>query len=433
MNRPAQILGYGDSRNDNALLFSMQLVVITLPFAEYVNTWAIAIMTLIWLLTSDFSKVGFLQMFKERRLGVFFILYFIWLLLGLLYTADIAEGLQDINSKLPFLIFPFIVLYNKQINAQILQGIIRAFYGSMFLISIYLLIQSWLQSQGNHNIPMDQVLNFFTYENLASSFGIQPIYLSMYMVFSFFAIIWDFYIDPLKQSNKVLKWFAGFCALYFYLLVIMLSSRMELLVLLFITFVGISYFDGYKAKKWFAVLLKMAAITSFTILLLASVPVNKVRYQEMIDIENDYTKNQYGGRSIRIQKWLNTLELISMHPLLGTGAGDMQMELQKLYKKNNLIVAYDSKFNPHNQYLQTWASSGLIGIFLLLGILFASFLYSLRSKHALFIATVLILSLSILTESMLQRQKGLVFFCFFLLLFSSHYFNNKNRDILPIE
>ena len=99
-----------------------------------------------------------------------------------------------------------------------------------------------------------------------------------------------------------------------------------------------AYFDGVKAKNWFTVLLKMVAIISVTVFLLASFPVNKVRYQEMIDIENDYTQNQYGGRSIRVQKWLNTLELISMNPFLGTGAGDMQEELQKLYKNVLLLM-----------------------------------------------------------------------------------------------
>jgi uncharacterized membrane protein YiaA len=38
---------------------------------------------------------------------------------------------------------------------------------------------------------------------------------------------------------------------------------------------------------------------------------------------------------------------------------------------------------------------------------------------------VLLLALSMLTESILERHKGVVFFAFFLLLFGAYYFNEN--------
>jgi O-antigen ligase len=428
MKRLALILGYGENVKDNLMLLSMQLVVITMPFVEHINSWAIGIMILAWLFTSNYSN--FLPAIKSRKLSIYFISYFVWLAVGLIYTQNIEGGIQDLILKLTFLIFPFILLFNKRINQHYLRGVIRVFYYTLFITSIYMLVAAWMHVSKLEDPTIAQALGYFTYEQFAATIGVQPIYLSMYMVFCFFAVIWDFFLDPRIGLTKAGKWIAGIWAFHFYMMVILLSSRMELLVLLFISFVGIGYYDGKMAKKWILAGFKMVVLASFTITLLGVFPVNKARYEEMIDIEKDYTQTKWGGRSIRIHKWLNTLELISEQPFLGTGAGDMQDELQKVYLRNDFMIAHGYRFNPHNQYLQTWAATGLIGLFLLFGILIVSLIYSINSKNTLYIALVLLLALSMLTESMLERQKGLVFFSFFLLFFGGYYFNHKEGQSL---
>ena len=432
MNRIAIILGYGDNKKDNAMLFAMQLVVATLPFVEHINSWAIIVMTLVWLCTVKFSNFSYA--FKERKLSIYFLLYFVWLAVGLIYTDNLAEGLGDLTLKLSFVIFPFVLLFNKRIDQHFLRGVIRVFYYTLFIVSIYMLIMAWMAFLSNQDLGHSESFSYFTYEKFASTIHIQPIYLSMYMVFSFFAVIWDFFIDPRIGLTKAGKLMAQIWAFHFYMMVILLSSRMELLVLLFISFVGIAYYDAYKKRSWAKAIVKMVVLLSVTILLLGLIPINKARYTEMVDIEQDYTQNKWGGRSIRIHKWLNALELIAEQPLIGTGTGDMQEELEKVYARNNFNIALEYNFNPHNQYLQTWASTGLIGLFFLLGILLLSFIYAINSRNALYIGLVLLLSLSMLTESMLERQKGLVFFSFFFLFFGGYYFNHKEKlALLPKE
>jgi O-antigen ligase len=423
MKRIAWILGYGENRKDNLMLFSMQVVLASLPFVEYVNSWAIVFMTFVWLFTADYSTIT--TSFKERKLGIYFLAYFAWLAIGLLYTSNKESGVQDLILKLSFLIFPFVLLYNKRIDEHFLRGNIRVFYYTMFLSSIFMLFIAWEKVMLNSNADLEELLGYFTYEQFAEAIHIQPIYLSMYMVASFFAVIWDFFLDPKIGLTRAGKWVARIWAFHFYMMVILLSSRMELLVMLFISFVALAYYDGKLAKKWARAVFKMLVLASVTIALLGAFPVNKARYEEMVDIEKDYTQTKWGGRSIRIHKWLNTLELISDNAFLGTGAGDMQEELMEVYKKNDFMIAYNYRFNPHNQYLQSWASSGLLALFLLIGILFISLLYAIRSKNTLYVAMVLLLALSMLTESMLERQKGIVFFSFFLLFFGGYYFNHK--------
>ena len=103
---------------------------------------------------------------------------------------------------------------------------------------------AWIKLMNSDIEGISEAMSFFTYEKFADNIGIQPIYLSMYMVFSFFAVIWDFFIDPRIGLTRNGKWMARIWAFHYYMMVVLLSSRMELLVLLFISFLGIGYFEG---------------------------------------------------------------------------------------------------------------------------------------------------------------------------------------------
>jgi len=429
MKRLAIIFGYGDDVKDNLFLFALQLVVFTFPaFYGYVNSWAVIFLLLVWAFTNDFSKFG--HYFKTRSLGWVFIGYFVWMLFGLLYSENHEAAKLDIIQKLTFIIFPAILLYNDRIKSRHLRGIIRMFYWTLFVLSIYMLAKAWFNFYTHTPFVLESDLDYFTYEKLAVNVGIQPIYLSMYMVFALFCVLWDFFLQPKIGLTKSGKFMAMVWIFHFYMMVVLLSSRMELMILIFLGALLILWLEYKKeTRKWFLAVFKVLALGSVTIVLLGVFPVNKARYEEMIDFKKDYTQNKWGGRDIRIQKWLNSLELISEQPLLGTGTGDMQDELLKVYKRNDFEIAYNNNYNPHNQYLQTWATFGLIGLFFLFGILAVSFKYSISSGNLLYVILVLMLALSMITESMLERHKGVVFFSFFLLLFGAYYLNDRVKPV----
>jgi O-antigen ligase len=425
MKRLAIIFGYGDNKKENLFLFALQLVVFTMPaYWGYVNSWAIIFLVFVWMFTNDFSKFGYYL--KTRILGWFFIGYFVWMLIEFFNSTNHQAAISDIEQKLTFILFPAILLYNDRIKCRQLRGIVRMFYWTIFILSIYMLIKAGINYYTQTPFLLDNGLDYFTYEKLAINVGIQPIYLSMYMVFALFGVIWDYFLQPKIGLTKSGKLMAFIWMFHFYMMVVLLSSRMELMIMVFLGSILIFWLEYKKeSRKWFLALFKVLVLGSVTVILIGAFPVNKARYQEMIDFEKDYTQNKWGGRDIRIQKWLNTLELISENPLIGTGTGDMQDELQVVYKRNDFNLAYDLHFNPHNQYLQTWATFGLIGLFFLLGILAVSFKYSISSGNILYVFLVLLLALSMITESMLERHKGVVFFAFFLLLFGSYYLNEK--------
>jgi O-antigen ligase len=104
-------------------------------------------------------------------------------------------------------------------------------------------------------------------------------------------------------------------------------------------------------------------------------------------------------------------------PILGTGAGDCEDELLKVYRKNNFEIALKASYNPHNQFLQTLLTLGPIGLFFLLGIFGSMLRRADRNQDFPLFLLVIVFAFSMITESMLERQSGIFLFtvltCFF--------------------
>jgi len=73
----------------------------------------------------------------------------------------------------------------------------------------------------------------------------------------------------------------------------------------------------------------------------------------------------------------------------------------------------NSTYNAHNDFLQVWADTGLIGLlFHLLAVGFCV-MRSLRSSAYLLLSFVVLFSLCSLSESLLLVQKGIMLFSLF--------------------
>ena len=85
--------------------------------------------------------------------------------------------------------------------------------------------------------------------------------------------------------------------------------------------------------------------------------------------------------------------------------------LTQRYADEGHTVHYNRRFNAHNQYTETALASGLPGVLALLAFLLAPLLLGLRRRQLppLVVALTFIVMFSLLFESMLERQMGLLF------------------------
>src|SRR5690606_36329785 len=108
--------------------------------------------------------------------------------------------------------------------------------------------------------------------------------------------------------------------------------------------------------------------------------------------------------------WKAAIIAIEEAPLLGYGIGDAKDVLVAKYEE--LGGEYQNhikhRYNAHNQFLQTWLETGVIGIFILLFVFTWLAFYMRRSSNEF--AVFLALFIALMFESMLVRFNGIVFF-----------------------
>lgn len=342
------------------------------------------------------------------------ILLWFWTLASLGWSDHQGEGITEVLSKAQWLVWPLAFMALQPWLAEHRRWFARCIWMSAVLVTVLCVGDVLRRSSGPSFWFQDMV-----YENLARASGLHPIYLSMWILLAMVAYAQDQIlaapvrdlaapVRDLPSPKPTPRAYGGHIAymLFTVVMVTQLSSRMAMLTGLAMVGVFLLILIRLGKFRWWMTV-GLAIMLLLPWLLIQANSVNRSRVSEMVDLQADHTTNRWGGRSLRVAKWKNTLECYGENPILGTGAGDFQTELNKVYRRNGLETGYINQFNSHNQYLQTLATLGPLGLFLLLfGFLYGLWWAWMDQKWEALMVFVIILS-SMLTESMLERQKGL--------------------------
>jgi O-antigen ligase len=172
-----------------------------------------------------------------------------------------------------------------------------------------------------------------------------------------------------------------------------------------------------------------ALILLLILIIGGTVPVYK-RISELnnlnpeIAFQEEYTYDTpFNGVTLRLFQWRMAFEILNDKDawLQGTGIGSRQEILNSYYKKYNVYTGNPRLgdrgylgYNFHNQFAETTVGTGIPGVIILLGILiyvFTSFRRQLFFPLFVYIITVLFF----MTESVLERQAGIMMFCLIIL------------------
>lgn len=151
-------------------------------------------------------------------------------------------------------------------------------------------------------------------------------------------------------------------------------------------------------------------------------PTNKIEEAKVFsNREIDYIS----GLEIRvIFAKIAVYHLIDDHKILfGYSVSDVQDHLDYYYMYYGLAPFHYEGFSPHNQYIYTFVSMGIIGLLLLLSYLIYSFFSCIKKKNTLHFLFLLLFCFAMLFETYFLRNKGIMFFFFFNTLFLI-----KNKD-----
>jgi O-antigen ligase len=385
------------------------LFVFFIPVHDRMALTFAAIMLINWILTGKYLS-RFKRMFRDRKqlsLLLFTSLFLIYAT-GLLWTSNKHYGKIDMELKIPLFLFPFIfassgslVFRGKRVIAIFLTYMAGCFFSTM--IFIFNAFNNFLQSNS---------FDEFYYTRLA--IYQHTTYMSMFLSFAL-AMALFMLIFCRQMLNRLEQYFAAISIPYFFILVILLSSKAGIFCMGFVFALCILAMLIYGKNKLHALVAFAFIISAFT--LAKGIFPNSFGRMEAVS-KTISSRPLSGSDAIestaeRVLIWDAAYSIIKQNLLFGVGTGDVKDALFAQYDKNNFKTGSLKQLNAHNQYLQTFIAIGLIGLLILLAGFFWPFWLSLKSSYLIYIAFIFIVAFNFLFESMLERQAGMMFYAFF--------------------
>jgi O-antigen ligase len=385
------------------------LIAFFLPFginyAIFIILWSVSFFAF------DDVKLGLKRAFKNKwsyiLIGFFFLHAF-----GYFFSQNKSDALTAIEIKLSFLAFP-ILLFASNYNELQVKKIVISFVSACILVSFMCLFRAFY-------LYLFQDTNAFFYSEF--SYFMHPSYFAMYLIFAQLIVMlfYSKWLSHLSYLNVKI----GFISFLFLVSIFLCSSKMGLItafLLLPITLFIILFNKGYK-KVIIALILGLVLGISIAYKLFPS-PFERLKVAFKVTASAEtIDKTDAESTAVRILIWKESVKLIKQNILFGTTVGDANDKLIQAYEKEGLTGALIKKLNAHNQFLQTFIGTGIIGFILLLIMTIGALIYGFLKKNYLLVLFSILISFNFLVESMLQAQAGFIFFVFFLCILLKYNF-----------
>ena len=380
--------------------------------------------TLILLLVYSLANLNFKRL-KETWKGGFFLkiilAYYFIHVIGLLYTEDLKSGLFILEKKislllLPLLLLPVLLLLSQfNVKSLLLKLGIITMTGSLVV-----LIMATFKSVILHDSQA------FFFENFSP---IHYVYYAIYFAAGSLILLdatFDFFQ---KRKYGLVVWFL--LAAYSTGLLILISSKMGI-VSFSIGAIILIYFRT--ANKKFV----LSAILILVISLSLFISIHDTTRQRFLDLGKNfeilkedqivYNENEeFTGLNLRVLFWKFSLSHLweEKKYLIGVGTGDAQYFIDEAYALHNLSV-YDYKgWDPHNQWVFMTIQFGVIGVLVLVLFYLNGFWIAFCKRDIRLVCFLLVTLCFSMTESILESNKGIVFFALFSVILFSPYSHSK--------
>jgi O-antigen ligase len=338
----------------------------------------------------------------------FFIGMYLIYVAGLLYTENLKQGFFELEKKAGLILFPLMFCFSPARSRNDIRKILAFFCVSCVLtgLTCALIAAYRYISIGD--------TRFFFYHELSQIVGMHAAYLSMYCSFTIVILVYFLVSkDHLRRNQQIIVWCAIAMTTIF---IFLLAGRIQIALLIF----GAIVYFGYRFSKKNNVIVGALKAMVIGCLIFAAAflfPTNRERFKQAINYKNQYgLSGEWGEQQMRPLIWSCVFESFANAPIFGRGTGDTQDVLQECYIKNDyvsLLIWEPVRFNAHNQFFEIAIGLGIIGLLVFVASLATSLLWALRHRDGLYFAFIIIFVVSCMTESLLQRHHGIVFYSFF--------------------
>jgi len=371
------------------------------------------------LLDLNFKKT-IKDFYNNKALFSISLLFFVSVI-SLSYSSDIKYGFTYVLNKVPFLVIPLAFSKMTKMTKGNFIFILNFFVLFFFSVSI-LVFYRYISNFEQANILLKQGQAIWVPFN--------HIRFSTMLVFAFISSI---YLLLQKDFNKqVFKFnttiFYSFLALFFFVLINILSVRSALIVL---------YLSLIISLLFYTIETKRYKILVFGLLLIVMTPILSYKYLDSFKNRIDYMKYDWhqffnnkaigsNSDSKRFISYKLGFQLVKKGFPLGLGTGDIHDEMHELYKKQYPDIGRQDRIMPHNEFLYILVDYGLLGFIALLFTVFYP-LVSLKNKrkNLLYILFWVVVITPTLFDTSLEVQIGITFFTLFSSLILKHISNQE--------
>lgn len=402
----------------------------TIPFGFSLNNIAI-----IFTFLASIKFFSLKNIVEQSRTNIVFNIFYIYLffnLLSLCYSSNLDYGFSVISRLTYFLIIPILIINTKfRFNNNFVAKLFRYYIFSCLLACLIYLVVAAINTFEYANVnPFNKNNgNFFSYIQFTLVIKKHPIYFGTNILFAM-AII--FYSLLYREFDLKISTKAKISVTIFFTFIVFLLNSFMLIIIYFVIIILFLYKAiANNLLKTTKLQLSMGLVVIMTTIALSSSFI--LQKSNGVHLINDLTTRDYSGNDFTAVKARNakiycSLQVIKNNFIFGVGAGDCPDELLKQYLLNKFQHGYERKFNSHNQFLTTFISTGIIGFTLLIAMLIVLIKIAIKQKNLLLLIFVFINTLFFLSESVLERQQGIVFFVFFsafLVVIKSNILENE--------
>ncbi len=413
-------MGLSEKHNQEIFVLLSGLVIVTLPIKESLNSIAI-------ILFLAFLSYNIIVVYRERKLkfnkhSLIFSLPFVYILIQFFYSEH-EVYFRNLLRSITILLFPvgisLTTILFKASHKKILSILV---YSALFFSFLLLLIAFYRQLVFS---PDFSEINwyFFAYRDFVAPLGVHSSYMGMYNCLAFAVLL-----NEVIMRNKITK--RTLSSLFLLMLVIFLTGSRISLLCLFVIFFYLMFTRFKKIDKKILTIF-LLFLTIVPTVVFKTVPIAKERMIDMtFGLKEKYSYAIYGNNNNgegtiapRINYWKCALEITRNNILFGNGYGYTQKRLNNCYSSigqhNYAILNYQT----HNQYFNNLARGGIFSLVILFVVLFYPLFYSIRRRMPLYTSFLIIIILTCVTENILNRHFGIIFYGFFNSMF---FFNHKS-------
>jgi O-antigen ligase len=385
----------------NIFLIACAVWIIGMMWSRFAISLGMLLMLVAGLWNGDIIeklKGFFTNKYYLSILGIFLI----YLVTGL-YSDNQDYFMQRMRIKLPFLFLPFAFASVRSVDKETIKQVMYIFVGVTFAGVIWSLSHFLLDVNVYvENYSKGQILP-------------TPVHHIRFSIMVSLAIAMCIYLLMGKLRFKE-KYFVVPVIIFLSIYLHILAVRSGLMTF-YVMIICVIFYQLLKRRniKLMAGLILMTSIAIF--LSTQYIPTVKkkigyTKYSLELFRKNENIRELSDSR--RLGSIAAGIQISKEHPIIGVGYGDL-MDETNTYLKQNYPELVDLELLPHNQYVLTLTTAGIIGLILFILFTIYPIFYLQGYKDFLFVTTQLMLFASFMVEHTIESQIGVSLYIFIIL------------------